>query len=74
MSINNIHEAKSKFSKLIVQAERGEEVIIARAGRPVAKLIRYQISEKPRRGGQWRGRVKIAKDFDLLAEVGRVVD
>lgn len=68
MSINNIHEAKSQLSKLIEQAEKGEEVIIARSGRPVAKLIAYQASRKDRRGGQWRGKVTIAKDFDTLPD------
>lgn len=66
MTISNIHEAKTRLSKLIEQAEGGQEVIIARAGKPVARLIPYQASEKPRSGGQWRGKVRIAKDFDHL--------
>jgi prevent-host-death family protein len=68
MSVTNIHEAKSRLSQLIEQAERGEEVIIARAGKPVAKLVPYQAKAKARRGGQWRGRVRTADDFDQLPQ------
>jgi prevent-host-death family protein len=67
MNITNIHEAKSRLSKLVEQAERGEEVIIARAGKPVARLIPYCADcEEPRQGGQWKGRVRTAEDFDSL--------
>lgn len=68
MGITNIHEAKSRLSQLIEQAERGEEVIIARAGKPVARLVPYEAIEKNRTGGQWRGRIQIAEDFDELPE------
>ena len=66
MNISNIHEAKSNLSKLIEKVEHGEEVVIARSGKPVAKLIPYQVSQAPRTGGQWKGKVKIAADFDKL--------
>jgi len=68
MEITNIHEAKSQLSRLIERAEAGEEVIIARAGTPVAKLVAYRASEAPRHGGQWKGKVRIADDFDELPE------
>lgn len=68
MPVRNIHEAKSQLSKLVEQAERGEEVIIARAGKPVARLVAYREDEGPRAGGQWRGRVRMADDFDELPE------
>lgn len=68
MQITNIHEAKTHFSKLINRVIAGEEIIIGKAGRPVAKLIPYVQSDEPRRGGQWRGKVKIADDFDELPE------
>jgi len=68
MEITNIHKAKSQLSKLIERAEAGEEVIIARAGKPVAKLVPYHASEAPRQGGQWKGKVRIADDFDELPE------
>jgi prevent-host-death family protein len=59
----NIHEAKTHLSKLLTRVERGEEIVIARAGEPVARLLPY----KPRTGrtlGADRGRVWIADDFD----------
>jgi len=68
MTTTNIHEAKSQLSKLIERAEAGEEVIIARAGKPVAKLVPYRESKAPRHGGQWKGKVRIADDFDELPE------
>jgi prevent-host-death family protein len=66
MPISNIHQAKSQLSKLIEMAERGEEVIIARAGKPVVRLVPYRASNEPRQGGQWKGRVRILPDFDEL--------
>lgn len=68
MSISNIHEAKSRLSQLIEQAEKGEEVIIARAGKPVVKLVPFKPKAKVRRGGQWQGKIHIAKDFNELPE------
>lgn len=62
----NIHQAKSQLSRLITLAEHGDEVVIARAGKPVARLIAYREDEGPRQGGVWRGRVRIAPDFDQL--------
>lgn len=64
----NIHEAKSQLSKLIERAEAGEEIIIARAGKPVAKLVAYRERRGSRRGGQWRGKVQIRADFDELPD------
>ena len=49
----NVHEAKSKLSQLLVQAERGEEVVISRHGTPVARLIRYD-AERLVQAGAWR--------------------
>jgi prevent-host-death family protein len=68
MKVANIHEAKSQLSKLIARAEAGEEIIIARAGKPVAKLVAYFDKGGPRRGGQWRGKIKIRADFDELPD------
>jgi prevent-host-death family protein len=47
----NIHEAKTQLSRLIAKVEQGEEVVIARAGEPVAKLIRADRSKQRRRLG-----------------------
>ena len=68
MRITNIHEAKTRLSQLIERVQAGEEVIIGKAGVPVAKLIRYNEREVPRRPGYWRGKVRIADDFDELPE------
>jgi antitoxin (DNA-binding transcriptional repressor) of toxin-antitoxin stability system len=46
----------------------GEEVIIARAGKPVVRLVPIDSEAAPRRGGQWKGRVRIADDFDTLPD------
>ena len=61
MEIPNIHQAKTNFSRLVERVRRGEEIVIAKAGKPVAKD-----AGAPRRGGQWHGRVRIAADFDEL--------
>ena len=66
MKTSNIHEAKSQLSKLIDRAMRGEEIVIAKAGQPMVRLVPFQTDQKPRHGGQWKGRVRIAKDFDIL--------
>ena len=68
MKIANIHEAKSQLSRLVEQALNGEEVIIAKSGQPVVRLVPIQSDESPRQGGQWKGRVKIADDFDALPD------
>ena len=66
----NMHDAKTHFSRLVERAEAGEEVVIARAGRPVAKLVGYEHGKPERRPGAWAGRVRIGGDFDELpAEV-----
>jgi prevent-host-death family protein len=64
METVNIYEAKAKLSKLISQAAAGDDVIIGRNGKPVARLT--QIEEKKRvvRFGLLKGKIKIAKDFD----------
>jgi prevent-host-death family protein len=60
----NIFEAKTQLSKLIEMAERGEDVIIARAGKPVARLTKLA-PEKPKiRFGGLKGKIWIADDFD----------
>jgi prevent-host-death family protein len=64
----NIHEAKTHFSRLVQRVEAGEEILIARAGRPVARLVPLRARTEPRRPGLWRGRVTIAPDFDRTDE------
>lgn len=60
----NIHAAKTHLSRLIERVEAGEEITLARAGKPVAKLVPYTTRRQPRRPGLWKGRVTIATDFD----------
>jgi len=64
----NIHEAKTHFSKLVERAEAGEDVIIARAGKPVARLVPFQERVGPRRPGALKGKIRIAVDFDETPE------
>jgi prevent-host-death family protein len=59
----NIHEAKTHFSKIIDSVRYGQEVIIAMAGKPVAKIVPLE-SKPKRRFGLLKGKIKIAKDFD----------
>ena len=68
MLLTNISEAKAQLSALIEKVMAGQEVIIGKAGKPVAKLVRYERSEEPRRPGALRGKIKIADDFDALPE------
>ena len=63
MSVN-IHEAKTHFSKLIERVRHGEEITIAKGGRPVARLIPVEFRQGCRSSGSARGRVKIRRDFD----------
>ena len=60
----NIHAAKTHFSRLVERAASGEEIIIARAGRPLARLVPLAAPPKRRRPGLLRGRIRISKDFN----------
>lgn len=69
MVITNISEAKAQLSKLIEKVNRGEEVIIGKAGHPVARLVPFDIQTQPRTlHAVWAGQVEIADDFDELPE------
>jgi prevent-host-death family protein len=60
----NIYEAKTQLSRLVEQAAAGEDVIIARGGKPVARLTRLQPAQRVIRFGLLKGKVKVAADFD----------
>lgn len=60
----NIHEAKTHFSRLIERVEQGEEIIIARAGRPVARLVPVRRRPGPRTPGSAKGLIRLRPDFD----------
>ena len=63
MKTVNVHEAKTKLSELLKRVEAGEEVVIARAGKPVARLVPAARNSKPILGAA-RGLVKISDDFN----------
>ncbi len=60
----NIHEAKAGLSKLVERAEAGEEIVIARAGKPAAKLVPFHRVRHRRRLGVLDGRFEIPEDFN----------
>jgi prevent-host-death family protein len=68
MIITNISEAKSGLSHLLDLVSKGRDVVIAKAGKPVARLVAYHQDVRPRTGGQWRGKVRKSEDFESLPE------
>ncbi|RIQ12033.1 type II toxin-antitoxin system Phd/YefM family antitoxin [Jiangella rhizosphaerae] len=60
----NIHEAKTQLSRIIERVERGEQVIISRAGVPVAKVVPLPVKAQRRQRGSLAGRVTLAEDWD----------
>ena len=60
----NIYEAKSNFSKLINQVIAGEEVIVAKSGKPVAKIVPFENPTQNRKPGSAKGKLIISDDFD----------
>ena len=62
----NIHVAKTHLSKLLRRVAAGEEIVIARAGKPVARLVAVAEPPRPRELGRDRGKIWIADDFDTL--------
>jgi len=68
MQIANISEAKAQLSALIAKVQAGEEVIIGKAGKPVARLVKFENNQKDRRPGALKGKIKISDDFDTLPD------
>ncbi|HWT51115.1 MAG TPA: type II toxin-antitoxin system prevent-host-death family antitoxin [Caulobacter sp.] len=64
----NIHEAKTHLSRLVEQAAEGEGFIIAKAGKPMVKVVPLEADERPakRRLGFMKGEIKIPDDFDTM--------
>jgi len=62
--IVNIHDAKTHFSKYIEQVLKGDEVIIAKGGKPIIRLIPYSEEPQIRHGGQFKGLIQMSDDFD----------
>jgi prevent-host-death family protein len=59
-----IHQAKTQLSRLIDRAAGGEEIIITKSGKPVARLVPYVPTGKARRPGKLRGKIRIKRNFD----------
>ena len=67
MQTVNIHEAKTQFSRFVDQAEAGEEIVIARAGKPVARLVPLEtLASKPRKLGLGKKHFTFPEQFDHL--------
>jgi prevent-host-death family protein len=60
----NLYEAKTHLSQLVEEAAAGEEIIIAKAGKPTARLVPLAVAKQPRTPGGWEGQVWVAEDFD----------
>lgn len=67
----NLYQAKTNLSRIVDEAAAGEEIIIAKAGKPWARLVPYSPAQPRRVPGAWEGKLWIAEDFDepLPAEV-----
>lgn len=63
-----MHEAKTSLSRLVERAEQGEEILIARNGDPVARIVPIDRPGLAKVRGAWKGRVAIAEDFDDLPD------
>lgn len=63
-AVYNMHEAKTQLSRLAERAAGGEEIVIARSGRPLARLVALEERPKPRSFGLWKGQVWIDESFD----------
>ena len=68
MVIRNISQAKAELSALLEQVQKGNEIIIAMAGKPVAKLVPYSGHANPRTPGSKEGQIWIAPHFDQLPD------
>jgi prevent-host-death family protein len=62
MGVFNVHDAKTHLSRLLDRVAQGEEIIIAKSGRPVAKLVR--VTAEPSKPGRLKERIRIPPDFD----------
>ena len=63
-TVVNVHEAKTHLSRILARVEAGEEIVIARGGKPVAALVPVEARPAARTPGSARGRVRVREDFD----------
>ena len=68
MVVRNISQAKAELSALVAEVLKGNEVILGKAGKPVARLVPYHGASQPRQPGAMAGEIWIAPDFDTLPE------
>lgn len=68
MHVTNISEAKAQLSALIEKVLAGDEIIIAKAGKPVARLVKFENRTHERTPGALKGKIKISDDFDVLPD------
>lgn len=68
MVIRNISQAKAELSALIARVQQGDEVILAKSGKPVAKIVPYRGAAQRRVPGSMKGEIRIAPDFDELPD------
>ncbi len=66
MTIINVHQAKASFSKLVRAVMHGEEIIIAKSGRLVARLVPITAVKAKRKPGALKGKIRVSADFDAL--------
>ena len=64
-TVVNIHQAKTHLSKIVDEASAGREVIIAKAGRKVARLVPIEPKPRPKKLGGLKGRIKVPDDFNM---------
>ncbi len=69
MKTVNIHEAKTQLSRILAEVEKGEEYIVARAGKAIARLSPIQKPVNHTKPGEWKGRVVVRADFDDEDEI-----
>jgi prevent-host-death family protein len=70
MQTVNIHRAKTHFSRLVDEAARGREIVIARAGKPVARLVPLAAAPRRKRFGLLKGRIRMSADFNAALPAG----
>jgi len=68
MMVKNISEAKAELSSLLEEVQKGQEIILAKAGKPIARIVPFRGPTQPRIPGSMKGDIWIAPDFDILPD------
>ncbi len=71
MTTVNIHQAKTHLSRLLEQVQAGRQFLIAKSGRPVARLMPLADAPRPKKLGLLKGRLRVPADFNRATVVGR---